>query len=153
MRQMMLMVVLMVMVLSTGCGVRRASDVIKAYSTTSNMPSWMLQDEGVVVHDVPSSTLMVHIGPSGIREVSMQRLVCSNRARNIMAAYMGWASTHATTTINTEGETTTTTTSGGHQIVTGYHIGRRVTIQTYYEGGYMDPTVHCVGIVKIKPVE
>ena len=148
MRQMMVLMVLAGSVVSTGCGVCRIGDVIKAYTTTtSSMPSWMAQEEGVVVHDVPSSTLRVHIGPSGIQDVGMQRMVCANRARHAMAVYMGWASTQATTTRS--GTSTTTTTR--HQITMGHDVGRTVNVNMYYDGDHMLPVIHCVGIVKVKP--
>ena len=154
MRQMMLAVVLVGSVVSTGCGgMLHVGGIIKVHlPTISSIPSWVAQDEGVVVYDAPSSTLRVHIGPTGYRDASTQRMECSIQARHVMAVYMGWLSTQATTIrITTKGETTELTTGSG-QGVTGYKVGRVVSINTYYEGGdYMDPIIHCVGIVKVEP--
>tara|TARA_B100001765_G_scaffold213019_1_gene178102 strand:- start:2704 stop:3186 length:483 start_codon:yes stop_codon:yes gene_type:complete len=150
MRQMMLAVVLVGSVVSTGCGgMLHVGGVIKVrLPTTSSIPSWMAQDEGVVVYDAPSSTLRVHIGPTGYRDAGMQRVVCAEEARIAMALYMGWASTDTTTTESTTNGTTTTTTATRHQIT----MKKPVSINIYHEGGdYMNPVIHCVGIVKVEP--
>lgn len=154
MRQMMLAVVLVGSVVSTGCGgMLHVGGVIKVHlPTISSIPSWVAQDEGVVVYDAPSSTLRVHIGPSGYRDASMQRMECSIQARHVMAVYMGWLSTQATTTESTTNGTTTTITTTRHRGATGHKHGTGTRIELYYEGGdYMNPVIHCLGIVKVEP--
>ena len=143
MRQMMLLMVVGVGMMSTGCTSVRGmhASLFPTPTPADSVPHWMSQPEDEVVLDKLTGTLRVHIDASRWSDPSMQRSICALEARHTMAVYMGWANVQTTTT---GGKTTTKT-----QFKMGHTYNRVVDVE-YWTEDFMNPYYHCVGIVKIK---